>query len=211
MLHTKREIPQNTLLDTTRKRPPQVRKPFSLGSFSGVFGVFFGSSAIGGIRMSGWYFWPILGFVVVFCSVAGSWVLNSHPPTRWNRENGHLKAPPLKIKIAICPASAGKVALQGHILTCTRDGLSIPSSAQSARPLKGGLANFQSQLFRSIGLGPDFQPKTPSPAPPSTRSNPFKRSRFRVDFGRVLTKTGRKRSKTRKATKNRAVNGAIVL
>ena len=56
----KKESPQNTFSAT----PPETRK-YKIrifGVFSGIFGVFFRSPVVGGIRMSGWYFWPILGF-----------------------------------------------------------------------------------------------------------------------------------------------------
>ena len=54
---------------------------------------------------------------------------------------------------------------------------------------------------------PDFEPQTPSPAPPCTRSNPFKRSRFRVDFGRFSHQNWPKRSKTSKNWS--AANGGL--
>ena len=57
-----------------------------------------------------------------------------------------------------------------------------------------------------IGLWPDFQPQTPSPAPLSTRSNPFKRSRFRVDFGRFWPKMANNGQKRAKTTKHRPQN-----
>ena len=46
--------------------PPEYPKNTKIlfsGYFPGIFGVFFRSPAVGEIRMSSWYFWPILGFV----------------------------------------------------------------------------------------------------------------------------------------------------
>ena len=50
--------------------PQKIRNSHFLGGhFAGIFGVFIRSPPVGGIWMSGWYFWPILGFgVFLLCS-----------------------------------------------------------------------------------------------------------------------------------------------
>ena len=65
------EIPLQIPLGILKKYEIRI-----FGVFFGIFGVFFSIPAAGGICMSGWYFWPILGVCGVFCSVAGSWVVN---------------------------------------------------------------------------------------------------------------------------------------
>ena len=69
--HEMQKIPPNIqnmrLPEMPFKYPLEYKKNTKvvfLGYFSGIFvGVFFRSPAVGGICMSGWYFWPILGFV----------------------------------------------------------------------------------------------------------------------------------------------------
>ena len=62
--HTKHETPR-TPWNAQKILNSYFRGIFLVfsGYFSGIFGVFFRSLAVGGVCMSGWYFWPILGFV----------------------------------------------------------------------------------------------------------------------------------------------------
>ena len=78
--HIKHETPRNTPSNI----PWNTQKKYELrifwGYFSGVFGVFFRSPAVGGILYVGLVFRPMLGSVCVwgvFSSVAGSWVVKA--------------------------------------------------------------------------------------------------------------------------------------
>ena len=77
----KKETPRNTPSDTYQ-HTQKLRNSY-FGVFFRYFQGIFSISCCRGIWMSGWYFWPILGFGFFFCfSVADQLVLKSRNATK---------------------------------------------------------------------------------------------------------------------------------